>query len=213
MFLTSDTLEGNSFIWTDLLRWWFKLTRLNAYGIQLNGAYREWRFEHTSDRLRAISEISGKLKTFSDAKRKNLMIQMEKELNVKLDALPKNWSLDAAEIKKMEREQITFGGHTQSHPILSRLSVEEAQFEIIESKQKLERIFQEPIRHFAYPNGKPGDFNETHERLIAEAGFDSACSTILGLNDAQTDRYALRRTYAMEEPMAVFACRLAGIGS
>ena len=113
----------------------------------------------------------------------------------------------------MERTRIQIGAHTQTHPIMTRLSGAAARLEIFDSKKHLESLLNREVKHFAYPNGEAGDFNETHQRLLAEAGFDSACSTILGLNDELTNRYALHRVYAGEEPVSVFACRLAGIGS
>ena len=106
-----------------------------------------------------------------------------------------------------------FGAHTLSHPILSRMSREEARYEIFECKRKLEEILSEKVEHFAYPNGEVGDFTEAHMELVRRAGFDSACTTILGLNDERTNRYEIRRIYAKEEPLATFAARLVGLGS
>lgn len=213
MFLATNTLRDGDLIWTDLLRWWFKLTSLSSYAIQLNGTYGEWRLNTPSRRLMAACEVSEKLKTFPNAERRRIMKQLGKELGIESAELPRHWSLTLEKINRIGRACVRFGAHTKTHPILTRISEEEARSEISGSKKELEHIVQEPVRHFAYPNGEAGDFDETHERLIAEAGFDSACSSILGLNGPQADRYALRRVYAAEEPLAQFACRLAGVGS
>ncbi len=213
MFLATNTLREGDFIWTDLLRWWFKLTSLDSYAVQLNGTYGEWKLDTASRRLTAASEVSEKLKTFPNIERRRIMEQLGKELGIGYAELPRHWSLTLEKINHIGRGGVQFGAHTQTHPILTRISEEEARSEIFGSKKELEAIFQEPVRHFAYPNGEAGDFDETHERLIAEAGFDSASSSILGLNDSGTNPYALRRVYAAEEPIARFACRLAGVGS
>ena len=96
---------------------------------------------------------------------------------------------------------------------IGRMSPAEARYEIFESKKQLEAIINEKIRHFAYPNGESGDFSTEHQELVARAGYESACCTILGLNDTKTNRFALRRVYASEEPLANFAARLVGVGS
>ena len=138
---------------------------------------------------------------------------LEIALGVKRTELPDEGLLSWSQIRNIPRDYVKFGAHTETHSILSRLSKEEARREILESKQRLEEVLGEKMNHFAYPNGEAGDFTEEHEQMVASAGFDSACSSILGLNDRQTNRYALRRIYACEEPLASFASRLVGIGS
>jgi len=179
----------------------------------LNGTYGEWKLDTAFGRLRAACDVSEKLKLLPNAERCQLMERLGKELKIQDEQLPRHWSLTLEKINHIGRKGVQFGAHTKTHPILTRISEKEATSEIFGSKLELEAIFQEPVRHFAYPNGEAGDFNEVHERLIAQAGFDSASSSILGLNDANTNPYALRRVYAAEEPIAQFACRLAGVGS
>ena len=213
MFLATEPTEKNYFIWTDLLRWWFKLTRLDALTIRANGYSGKWPLGSVEERLRAVDELSHRLKTLPNSERKAVILRLESELGVTRSQLPDRWSLTLNQIKDIDRNYVKFGAHTATHPILSRTPIEEAREEIIGSKQHLEEMLGEPIRHFAYPNGELGDFTEEHEQVVAQAGFDSACSTILGLNDDQTNRYALLRVYAGDEPLASFASRLVGLGS
>jgi len=88
---------------------------------------------------------------------------------------------------------INIGAHTLSHPILTRISAEEAWTEIHDSKQILEEKLKVPVDFFAYPNGGPPDFNEEMEHLVAACGFRAACSSIPGRNTDLTSRFALRR--------------------
>ncbi|HEX5506082.1 MAG TPA: polysaccharide deacetylase family protein, partial [Thermomicrobiales bacterium] len=103
------------------------------------------------------------------------------------------------------------GGHTVTHPVLARLSPEHALAEIRASKATLEREAGREVTLFAYPNGKAGDFSDTTARLLAEAGFVAACTTIEELNDRTADPLALRRICVRDEPLPLFALRLAGI--
>ncbi|GEM_PF-308172 len=213
VFLSANLAEENNFIWTDLLRLQFKLTKLNQYAIQLNGNRREWHLTNVRERLQAAEEISRKLKKMVNHERKNLMDQLDHDLKVKPSELPNDWLLTGKQIQHLVKTNIKFGAHTLTHPILSRMPLNEARYEIFESKRWLENILNEKVKHFAYPNGEVGDFTEEHQNFVAQAGFDSASSTIIGLNDFSTNPYVLRRIYAAEESLANFASRLVGIGS
>ncbi len=213
VFLASGPTEENGFIWTDLLRWQLKLTQKNKCSIDIDGCRREWALNTVQERLNALTELSRILKTVENKHREIVMEQMEEVFGVKRSNFPERWLLTPKQVKSLQKDQITFGAHTMTHPILSRMPLAEARYEIFESKKHLEKILNEKVRHFAYPNGEAGDFTQEHEQLVLQAGFDSACSTILGLNDHQSNRYALRRVYASEEPLASFASRLVGLGS
>lgn len=49
----------------------------------------------------------------------------------------------------------TIGAHTSNHPLLSRLSMEEKQIEMVESANRLENKLGVSIKYFAYPFGSP----------------------------------------------------------
>ena len=141
------------------------------------------------------------------------MQELGRQLEVNHSQIPRSGLLSWNQVKSMHRDGVKFGAHTITHPILSRMPIEEARYEIVQSKHRLEEVLSEKVKHFAYPNGEASDFNREHEELLARVGFDSASTTILGLNDHESNRYALRRIYACEEPLASFASRLVGLGS
>ncbi|MBI3999904.1 MAG: glycosyltransferase [Candidatus Omnitrophica bacterium] len=213
VFLAVEPMNGSGFTWTDLLRWWIKLTEKERCILHLNGHSSEWSLETRGERLQTLRELSIILKHLENGQRKVAMKQLEEGLAVERTALPSNWVLTKTQIKSSHHDLVKFGAHTLSHPILSRMSREEARYEIFECKRKLEEILSEKVEHFAYPNGEAGDFTEAHIELVRRAGFHSACTTILGLNDERTNRYEIRRIYAKEEPLATFAARLVGLGS
>ena len=88
-----------------------------------------------------------------------------------------------------------------------------ARQEILASKQRIEAVLGTPVRTFAYPNGEAGDFAPAHEVLLAEMGFEAACTTLHGVNNSATNRYALRRLDARDEPPSRLAARLRGLRS
>ncbi|PWU20659.1 MAG: hypothetical protein C5B48_12220 [Candidatus Rokuibacteriota bacterium] len=111
-------------------------------------------------------------------------------------------------VREMHASGIEFGSHTLTHPMLSRVPLDVARREIADSRHALEDKLGTPAPFFCYPRG---DFNEAVRRIVGEEGYAAACTTIPGLNDRQTDRYALRRTYvSRRDTAAEFAKKVAG---
>ena len=61
--------------------------------------------------------------------------------------------MDWEDLRSLDRNLITVGSHTLSHPILTTLSGEEIESEILESRTCLEQRLQRKIDFFCYPNG------------------------------------------------------------
>jgi peptidoglycan/xylan/chitin deacetylase (PgdA/CDA1 family) len=87
---------------------------------------------------------------------------------------------------------VTFGGHSINHEILTRLPIDLAYREIIDSKTIIEKHDVEPVNHFAYPNGTKNDYNETIKRQTA-AAYKSGVTTLEGLNTAGCDFFEIKR--------------------
>jgi peptidoglycan/xylan/chitin deacetylase (PgdA/CDA1 family) len=60
-----------------------------------------------------------------------------------------NWN----DLRSFDRELITMGSHTLSHPILTKLSNQEIESEILDSHRFLEQRLERKIDFFCYPNG------------------------------------------------------------
>lgn len=63
---------------------------------------------------------------------------------------------------------ITIGSHCLTHPMLTRVSDEEARKEIVESKAELEAILSRPVEMLSFPHG---EFYSNHVRSCFEAGY------------------------------------------
>ncbi|HEA47228.1 MAG TPA: polysaccharide deacetylase family protein [bacterium] len=94
------------------------------------------------------------------------------------------------EIGEMKKEGFFFGSHTHTHPNLLELSRDKVLSEIRDSKRILEGRLKELIGFFAYPYGK---FNSQIEKMVKEAGYLGAFSTLPGKNGRNEDPFLLRR--------------------
>jgi hypothetical protein len=80
------------------------------------------------------------------------------------------------QMKELADRGTTFGGHTHTHTILTVIPDSLAKREILENKNRLEKLLSRPCHFFAYPNGGEKDFNETHKMMLRRAGYKAAFS-------------------------------------
>jgi peptidoglycan/xylan/chitin deacetylase (PgdA/CDA1 family) len=89
---------------------------------------------------------------------------------------------------------VELGGHTISHPILSRLDRDGAAHEIGGGREALVReLGAEVPRVFAYPFGRAWDYDQTSIHAARDAGFELAVNTHAGVNKADSDPFQLKR--------------------
>jgi peptidoglycan/xylan/chitin deacetylase (PgdA/CDA1 family) len=108
----------------------------------------------------------------------------------------------------MKTQGINFGGHSVTHPFVSKLTREQAAWEVTECKRRIEEELQSPADVFAYPNGRQEDFSEWNKNLLRAAGYKAAVTTIWGLNWQTTDPMELRRGGPWEPTAPLFAGKL-----
>ncbi|MDA1013922.1 MAG: polysaccharide deacetylase family protein [Planctomycetota bacterium] len=97
-------------------------------------------------------------------------------------------------IREMRAGGMSFGAHTENHPLLARLQPEEQDREIRRSRFRLEIQLGESIDAFSYPIGKPGAFDEVTRACLQEHGYRWAFSYYGGYADFRhVDRYDLPR--------------------
>ncbi|WP_038175389.1 polysaccharide deacetylase family protein [Vibrio pacinii] len=99
--------------------------------------------------------------------------------------------MSAKQIKAMARSgYIEIGGHTLTHPFLSKLSYQEQKREIKQNKKALESIIGKKLTSFAYPYG---DLDDNSKTIVRELNFDFAVATNSGPLAFHQDPYQIRR--------------------
>jgi peptidoglycan/xylan/chitin deacetylase (PgdA/CDA1 family) len=123
--------------------------------------------------------------------------------------LPQNLMMTSAEVKAMRQAGMQIGAHTVSHPILAKLTDEQAREEIGDSKRFLEQLLGERITVFAYPNGKPGeDYSPQSVEVVRSLGFDAAVSTQWGSSRMDDDPLQIKRFTPWDRTRLRFALRI-----
>lgn len=123
--------------------------------------------------------------------------------------LPTDLMMTSEQVRRLSEVGMEIGAHTITHPILRTLDESAANHEIQGSRTTLEAIIGQPVRAFAYPNGRPGDdYTERDRNLVAALGFDYAPSTRWGVATGGSDVYQLPRFTPWDQTPARWLARL-----
>jgi len=145
----------------------------------------------SASRRALIDRLIARLKYLPVSERRERVSELAATLR---STPPSDLMMRPAQIKRLHDRGMEIGAHTVSHPILARLTDEEAGAEIAGSKRELEEITGAPVTLFAYPNGKPGqDYGPRDVALVKQAGFAAAVSTVNGVADRNSDLFQLPR--------------------
>lgn len=102
--------------------------------------------------------------------------------------------MSADQVRGLAERGMEVGGHTVNHTILTNASDELARDEITNCKTQLEAIIGQPVRSFAFPNGRRDqDYSERDVAIVREAGFAAAVNTEFGLARGGDQVYELPR--------------------
>lgn len=219
IFVTVNPIQGHEVLWTDYIIIGFNLFKDRKITLKTLGL--EIPLNKYIQRQQAIVMLLDTAKKLSDEDRLELINDLQKQLGLDLKSeVFQNRMLSTEMIKEMCDNGISFGSHTMTHPILTKISLQKLKYELVESKKALEVITGKPIKFFAYPNGTPEDFDEQVVQLLKKSGYEGAVSTICGSNDTSCDLFSLKRL-AIDEyssldcfgnfSKALFSVELSGI--
>ncbi len=159
------------------------------------------------ERRLAIAILLSQLKYLPQHEREDKVTEIGRRCGT---ALPNDLMLTVTQLREMRDAGMTIGAHTVSHPILAGLSDVDARYEIERGKVWLEHALQEPVRFFAYPNGKPGaDYGAAHVRMVCDLGFKAAVSTARGAAQRSSDVFQLPRFTPWGRGVASYGLRMA----
>jgi len=113
------------------------------------------------------------------------------------------------DVDELAQTGIQFGSHTCSHTSLTELSIADAEKELTESHETLSQRIQQHHFPLSYPFGQVSD---GIRQLAENAGYSCGMTTTAGVNDRQSDLFALRRTViAGDDDLPTFAARVSGL--
>ena len=203
-FIATGFLDGGR-MWNDTIIESIRACNLPVLDLSALGLGR-----HTlgavDDKRAAIAALIAKIKYRPVDGRATVTEQLAQLVGVRS---PDNLMMTSNEVKAMRHAGMQIGAHTVSHPILARLTDEQAQQEIEGSKRFLEQLLSERVGLFAYPNGKPGeDYTAQSVAVVRSLDFDAAVSTQWGASCMGDDLFQIRRFTPWDQTWLRFGARL-----
>jgi peptidoglycan/xylan/chitin deacetylase (PgdA/CDA1 family) len=205
VFLATDVVGTGRILWHDRVFAAFRET--TASELTGFGPLPSFSLRTLDGKLGAMGRVLAFLRRQDDLIRSQWIERLARRLRVEDRTVVSGLMLGWGEVKAMQAAGVAFGSHSCSHPILSRVNLERVREEIVESRRCIEQQLGMPVRAFAYPNGRPGDFDATTKRLLAEAGYTCAVTTTAGVNGPDQDPFELRRGQPWDEDLATFAVK------
>jgi peptidoglycan/xylan/chitin deacetylase (PgdA/CDA1 family) len=209
IFLATGAINSTHGLWHDRVFSAFRDTNVEKFARFGNLPKNDYAFSTLKQKRDVLKDVLNFMWTLSEDAREDAMRALLQELEVEdhhcTDELMLRWE----DIQVMAEHDITFGSHTVTHPILSRLPLCRARAEIQESKETIQGSLKRAVRHFAYPVGRCEHFSNAIKGTLREAGYVSAVTTIPGSNHKGCDLYELHRSTPWDLDIDAFALRLA----
>jgi hypothetical protein len=169
-----------------------------------------WEYVAAARKLRNAppSEIRNEiesLKHLTDEERRTAIERITREAELSLPRTVIDWD----DAREMAEHGIRFGGHTKSHPILSKLPSDALRAEISGCRDAIrENLGSEPSS-FAYPVGRSFAVSDAAVQAVREAGFSFAVTTEYGRNPvASLNAFRLKRIgIGLEDSFARFKAK------
>jgi len=209
-FLVTGLIDEPAMMWTDRVQWAAVTTpRTNVTVPWLDGVGTVSLHDAAARDgfgLRARTY----LKTIPDAER---LERVEELVGMLGGSPPRERQMTTWDEVRRTMDITTYGGHTHSHCILSRLDREGAAREIRTCRERIAAETGRAPAYFAYPNGTAADFTSETQDVLREQGFSIAFSTIDGIAGTDTDWLAVRRIPGIDGDIPAFAWMAAGLAS
>ena len=189
-FLATGFIGRNRWLWNDRLEAALDRTRLRQFTPGIVGE--EVSLRDTTERRLALGRMKRALKKLSWQTAEARVAELESELELE-PAVPEGLYRFMAweDAQRLIASGFEVGAHTINHTILSRVQQEEAELEILRSREQVTAELGTCSRTFCYPNGKANDYTP-QVRDFCRQHFDAAMSAVPGSMRA-AELFELRR--------------------
>jgi len=208
VFLATNFISNRDWLWSNKLEYILKNSVRPNFEFLLGTRNHSFDVESFAGWHHAQLAIFEYCRSLKNAEKDLLLNQLANDLAVSVPShvteefAPLTWE----QIIKMHSHGITFGSHSSTHPIFSRLSDGEAGSELADSKRAIEQKISSPVNVFCYPNGQLDDFSDATIRILRECGYRAAVTTVCGSNRPDgLDLFRLKRKSISSEDAVVLS--------
>jgi peptidoglycan/xylan/chitin deacetylase (PgdA/CDA1 family) len=175
-FVVTGFLDGRLWLWWHQIEFLFESTAQRELCVTLAGRELSYRWENPAGRARAISCFTERCKRVPDAEKHAAISRLAAAAGVELPATPppRYAPMSWDQLRACEARGMSFGAHTDTHPILSRTDDAQSAREINTSWERLRAEARRPVPIFCPPNGLEGDYGAREIATLRGLGFKGA---------------------------------------
>ncbi len=192
LFVVTDFVDGESWIWTDKLRFLALYSGTKEVEVTVDGRRLRLGGMERKARLQAAGRINELLKLVPNVVKEEVINRFADGFDLPIPdcATEEFGAISWKQAREMSANQIEIGSHTVTHPILTQVNDDQLCRELIESKTRIENVLGNEARLFCYPNG---NFDSRVQSAAERAGYLCAVTTRHGFNDSNCHPLAFRR--------------------
>jgi len=175
-YVTTSFADGHGRLW------WLELEeairRLDRIAFRHDGRSFDLPASSAAEKWRAFGAVYWRLRAGSEEALLAVIAELAEAADVVSREITRSLCMDWTELASFAaKPDIAIGAHTCTHPMLAKHDYHTARFEIVASKEKLEKKLKCPVRHFAYPVGDRTSAGPRDFQLAVEAGYETAVTT------------------------------------
>ncbi|MBM3710001.1 MAG: hypothetical protein FJW61_06230, partial [Actinobacteria bacterium] len=195
-FLITGVIDTDAISWEDQISFIFQTIPNGTVKITEDAVYS---LKSPGEKDISLWQVCKKLKEIRSIERNRIINELIETYQIDVEQMGKlacsmNMGyMRSEEIQYWNNYGIEFGVHTITHDCLTELDFEDINHEIVGSKRRIESILNKPIKAFAYPFGKDGDYNALTKSGLIKAGFKIGVIFESGINKPGTDPLELYR--------------------
>lgn len=210
-YVTTGFVDGEVWLWPDQLRHILEHAPPGVRGVEFGGHILPVDLGNAVGRATAWKALVEQSFTLTDVWMRQAIVDLARSIGCSLPQEPPIAYAPATwpQLRELSAGGIEIGGHSSTHPSLTRVAVESLDSEIRDAKRRAEMQIDRVLTTFCYPNGGPSDVSAAVKAAIQTAGFTAAAVAYHDGSPA-IDLYELRR-YPMHDDMYEFGKATAGV--
>ncbi len=204
IFVTAGFLDRSLWFWWDRIEHVVQQSRRSAARVAIGGEVVDYRWDGAEGRARACGDFVSRCKLVPNDEKLAAIARLAESAEVPLpDQAPSRYApMSWEEVRTWEARGLSFGPHTVTHPVLTRVGDAQSRQEIAGSWERLRTEARSPVPVFCYPNGQVGDFGSREIATLSELKFAGAVVGTPGYADAAEVRSRADQAFAVRR----FSC-------
>jgi len=204
-FVTTDHISTGNMIWTEEMRTLFS-GEITPKSISMPFSHSvEFPLRDRKEKYRALFSLLCALKNMEEGQKESALDKIKELLDQPPDlrhdsqSTMMSWEM----VKECLESGVTIGSHGQTHAIATGIAPNRFQQEVKCSKGEIEVQTGTTCLYYAYPNGTRGDFNDRTKKILMDAEYEAAVTTIDGVVKKTDDPFELKRKVPRNLPLFI----------